>query len=532
MLVQHASPAVSKAVGLMDRPPWITGPVDWEVLDSSRAFAMVIFAAEHEKGGTTAPPMVQAKSSALRDALFHGVSRRMAAMCKRVLAVMPPLTGRASAADVLLLEKVVRLASSDTGDPEWLAIAEAQFKRGERANAWQSGSRVVKALADLSAQGEERAHQLMLEVAAPEHGISVDEPRDLFPERASECAICFEPLYENSPAFFLDAEGQRTCVHYVCGGCADTVVATKECPICRRTAVTIRSLPNVEVDPRGWFAAASRNNGRLDTAELCHAIAACLPVSEERLLNAIEKEDWPWKRGWHRAGDCTITEEDFFAPDRGLFGWILAHLRELHHNDSRPRNKAPDLRAQPVAWFDFWDANGTGVLSFGEVLRGVFVSKKLSALEDRQQLHTQREEAKRLWRQAGLKSDSVSREEFLRPGGLATLLSAAFQDADVPLGSVVIAALPKPERKRTDSSASSVTPTSGSAGPTTATPSAPSSAVSPPSPPTVDRTFGLPPHQQEALDTLEAMGFERQQAAIALQQANGNPDVAVGMLLG
>lgn len=318
-------------------------------------------------------------------------------------------------------------------------------------------------------------------------------------------------------------------------------MSNKECPLCRTACINIASLPSIELDPRGWFRAASRGDGHLDQSELSHAVAACLPVSQERLLAALEKEDGPWTRSWDRNKGADITEEDFFAPDTGLFAWILAHLQELHHNDKRDRQSVPDVRTDPVAWFNFWDDKGIGSLTFGEILRAVFVSRQLSALEDRSKLHEQRLEVQQLWRKAKLKAESVSKEEFLRPDGFAALLCRSFQDTQVPTGSVKIARLPVPTPPAARPSPTSPLATpSPLASPVTSPPSAAarsvspfgrigqqSPAVAPPSP--VVRAAA--PATDPGVEKLQAMGFPREQAVAALKQAKGNTARAVDILL-
>lgn len=469
LLVHYAAqgqPSISRAVGLSTSPPWMQGPVDWEVLRNSRAFDLILWHAERMAVANPTNPWASslqsswqsasqsrdaARLGALSDMLCHAVSRRFLAMTNRVLAVMPPLNGRASLAEALLLEQMLRLASADA---RWFSVAQAQLRRGAAVGTqvWRGGHRVLCTLADLAAQGQPHAQEMLLEAAlGKEWASSCDEPRVLFPELAAECSVCFEPLYQNDPTFFINDSKRRSCVHYVCGACAVTCLPSKVCPMCRAPIRECKALPPLEVDPRAWFREAGCEAGRLDPAELCHAVAACLPVSEERLLRAIEDEDGPWKRYWDRNADGFITEDEFFAPDNGLFSWILAHLQELHRAERRSTAFLPDLRKDPAAWFDFWADRGTGSLTFGEVLRGVFGSRRLSALEDRKQLHNVRNEVAELWRNAGVKADSVTKAEFLRPGGLGVLLGGSLERAGVPVGQVSIAKLPPSPQLRSRS---------------------------------------------------------------------------------
>jgi len=519
LLAQKVQPALATAACLGSSPPGVHGRVDWDALRKARAFGVILFIAEQQKRAAQAPQAgnEQAKSTALRDTLCHAVSRHSPAMSTRVLQVMPPLASRASSADVLLLEQMLRLATKESGDDRWFGVAEAQLHRGAAVQAWKGGQRVMRVLADLTGKGQERARLMLTEMAlGPERGRSSDEPRVLFPERAAECAVCFEPLYQNTPAYFLDAANRRSCVHYVCGGCAATCLSTKECPMCRATVDQCAALPSLEVDPRGWFAAAACGHGRLEPSELCHAVAACLPVSEERLLSAIESRDGAWRQRWSRDSDGTISEEDFFAPDTGLFAWILAHLRELHRNEQRRSKSAPDLREDPAAWFDFWDDQGSGTLTYGEVLRGIFVSHRFSALEDRGVLHRMRTDAAETWRAAGLRAESVTKAEFLRPDGLAARLGVSFEHAGVPAGAVDIAALPSAPQSPVLVAASPARPAS----------SAQSLASLGPS-------FNpqLEADAPAGLAALQAMGFPAIAATEALHATGGDVEQAVTLLL-
>jgi len=451
LMLKRIPPKIARAIGLKHEWPWIQDCVDWEVLRTARAFSIILLAAEREPSGNPlAAGSCTGKTRTLRDALYHAVSRRSPAMSARILALMPPLRGRAGTADVVLLEQMLRLASTDDGNKEWLKVARLQLQRGLGGEeVWRDGQRIVRALADLAAKGVDPAQQMLIDVTlGPDRGRSSDEPRALFPERAAECAVCFEPLYQNVPSFFLDRKHNRSCVHYVCGACADTCAAQKECPICRTSVKHTAPLPLLEHDPKGWFAAASRGDGRLDPAELCHAVAACLPVDEERLLEAIEADDGPWKRSWDPDHDGLISEEEFFAPNNGLFAWILEHVQELHRLEQRGRSSAPDIRAKPAAWFDFWDSESTGNLAFGQLLRGIFAARGLSSVENRAQLLATRAEVARLWRECGLVSDTVAKAEFLRPDGLAASLANSLRDDGIAEGSVLLAAL-APGRRTT-----------------------------------------------------------------------------------
>jgi len=379
---------------------------------------------------------------------------------------------------------------------------------GGSEQAWRGGQRIVRALADLAAEGVDPAQQMLFDVTlGSDRGRSSDEPRALFPERAAECAVCFEPLYQNGPSFFLDDTQHRSCVHYVCQSCSDTCVPQKECPICRAAVSSTAPLPALEHDPKGWFAAASCGKGRLDPAELCHAVAACLPISEERLLEAIEADDGPWKRSWDRDHDGLISEEDFFAPNNGLFAWILEHMQELHRLEQRGRSSAPDIRANPAAWFDFWDGESAGSLAFGQMLRGIFAARGLSSVEDRTRLLATRAEAVRLWRRCGLSTDAVTKAEFLRPRGLAALLANSLRDDGIAEGSVQLAALAPGPRTPPRSPA--------------------------PSPQRVPASTASRLDGELALSELQAMGFPRLAAEDALRQAGAEGiEGAVRVLLG
>jgi len=443
-VVPYARPSLARGVGLAPAPPWLRGPVEWEALRTSRAFDLILAAAEQRRRWV-GPGEEVARSGALCDTLCHAVSRRFLAMSARACAASPPLQGKASAAEGLLLEKMLRLARADG---RWFSVAEAQLKRGATVGvqAWRGGQQVLLQLADLAAKGQPHAQQMLLEAAlGPGWERSCDEPRMLFPEAASECAVCFEPLYKNEPAYFRCADGSRACVHYVCGGCAAEVVPSKECPMCRAEVVDFAPLPHLEVDPRGWFAAASGGHDSLEESALIHALVACLPVNEEQLRSSIAREDGLWRGGWGRNRDGLITEEEFFRPDCGLFAWILAHLQELHRAERRGSNTVPDLRADPGAWFAFWDDEGCGCLGVNEVLRGVYGSRQLSALGDSNDIKGVRNEVIGLWRRVGLSVERpVPKAEFLRPGGLGAMLAAAFDKAGVPMGEVPLAAMPVP----------------------------------------------------------------------------------------
>lgn len=278
--------------------------------------------------------------------------------------------------------------------------------------------------------------------------------------------------------------------------------------MCRVAAADCKPLPSIEHDPAGWFAVASCGDGQLDPAELCHAVAACLPVKEEKLLEALEAADGPWRR-WDANHNGTISEAEFFAPRSGLHSWILAHMQELHRQDNHQGSPgagaavaAPDIRADPGDWFDFWDTRGHGALSFGELLRGVFASRRVSSLEARGKLLGLRAEVKDLWRNSDLGAHVVTKSQFLQPEGLASQLADSFRHASVPAGPVDVASLPK-------------------------TPPV-SPATEPTRPSQRSSGFGAPSPGTEAL---VAMGFPQTMAVEALQLAEGDLERAVAHLL-
>jgi len=289
--------------------------------------------------------------------------------------------------------------------------------------------------------------------------------------------------------------------------------------------------------------------------KLCHAVAASLPVSEENLLRAIESESGPFKSGWdnqnHRG---RITEEEFFDPDCGLFAWILAHLQELHRAVQRKsvkgKSSVPDVRSDAAGWFDFFDDKSIGSLSLGEVLRGMFASLQISALEDRR--HSARNEIVDIWQRAGVKTQSVSKNDFLRPGGLASMLGAALDRAGVPSGEVPIAAMAlSPPRQLNLKTVSqtieelppAATQPQGSWHSRSGSRSGQNSTAGEVGHALFAGTLGLGANRQTSGDseeieadtnlaTLLAMGFPLDDGRQALRRAGGNVELAVGILLG
>eukprot|EP00931_Biecheleriopsis_adriatica_P027184 TRINITY_DN16379_c0_g2_i1.p1 TRINITY_DN16379_c0_g2~~TRINITY_DN16379_c0_g2_i1.p1 ORF type:complete len:837 (-),score=147.42 TRINITY_DN16379_c0_g2_i1:170-2395(-) len=505
LLLHQVDASLAAAAGLSFSEPERQGAVDWQKLRQRHSFALALLAAERtasktESDPTMASSQILAKTSTLVHALCHAVLLRFPAMALRALKVIPLCRCAAQEMEISILGQVLSLAQRDK---RWLQVLQAQLRRFETfgMEAFQGKRQVFEAIGFLASEGQEKAQSLLVE--ASEVG-RCDSPAVLFADRASECVVCFEPLYSNDPHYFQDAQGHRTCVHYVCKACAASCVAQKECPMCRTPIAKSVLLPHLESDPRGWFSAASGGEGRLDHAELCHAVAASLPVCEELLLQAVEKHQGLVKQSWDEAGHGTTTEDEFFDPAGGFFVWVLAHLQELHRVMRRGQTHIPDMRDDPASWFDFWDDRSIGSLTFGKLMRGVFGSCHLEGLEDRQVLHEVRGEIEKLWRAAGLEAESVSKADFLRPGGLAELLEDYLERADVPHGPTELAYLPSVRsfqtlpnllRRRT-------------------TPEIPS------------KLAGLP-----GLDVLVARGFSREQAQLALSQADGDVERAEALLL-
>lgn len=105
-----------------------------------------------------------------------------------------------------------------------------------------------------------------------------------------ECVVCYESLYENGPTV-LTEKGKRVCRHFICNVCALVLVEGKDfnCPLCRTKFSGIKVLPDIRVDPQGWYLTCNLDEeGFLRREELEDALTSILPIQHAQIIADLE----------------------------------------------------------------------------------------------------------------------------------------------------------------------------------------------------------------------------------------------------
>eukprot|EP00922_Rhytidocystis_sp_ex-Travisia-forbesii_P007174 GHVS01010457.1.p1 GENE.GHVS01010457.1~~GHVS01010457.1.p1 ORF type:complete len:269 (+),score=27.86 GHVS01010457.1:429-1235(+) len=196
--------------------------------------------------------------------------------------------------------------------------------------------------------------------------ISVISKRNINAEYA-ECPICFGELHAEPLAVFTKGNN-RVCSHFYHQRCAAAVmkaIRSRECPICRANFDGLLKIPDVTVDPVGWFWAVDLDsNGRLDKKEVVEVLKASLPIDWHILENRL---DSLWMK-WDKDGSGTIEVEEMVRPLDGLLAYVRKHIPSRRTNQSL---HPPSLREDKMKWFHYWDEDNNGTLDMEEVLRAL-----------------------------------------------------------------------------------------------------------------------------------------------------------------
>eukprot|EP00639_Heterosigma_akashiwo_P019485 CAMPEP_0206392574 /NCGR_PEP_ID=MMETSP0294-20121207/20064_1 /ASSEMBLY_ACC=CAM_ASM_000327 /TAXON_ID=39354 /ORGANISM="Heterosigma akashiwo, Strain CCMP2393" /LENGTH=280 /DNA_ID=CAMNT_0053845727 /DNA_START=72 /DNA_END=914 /DNA_ORIENTATION=- len=211
----------------------------------------------------------------------------------------------------------------------------------------------------------------MAQLTFGNHPLSAPPPPDLAAAHTqssscaqlSECAICFENLFKHQTAAFKKSS-QRTCRHFFHAECIEPLLQDRSreprCPLCNASVDAIMTIPNPLEDPEGWFIAVDLDgNGELDQTEVCDVLEAQLPVDGKKLREEIHN---CWSI-WDPNGSGRIDRRELLG-DNGL-------MRFAQANWPFQRERPPDIRTAPMAWFNFWDDDNSHNLDKDEVARAL-----------------------------------------------------------------------------------------------------------------------------------------------------------------
>ncbi|KAG8465457.1 hypothetical protein KFE25_002764 [Diacronema lutheri] len=226
-----------------------------------------------------------------------------------------------------------------------------------------------------------------------------------------ECIVCFEPR-SLTLAVLCDDRDQRACRHFLCVDCGNAL-ARKVCPICRAPFERVVQLPSPHRDPRQLFRLIDvSGDGQISKQELAEYCAAFVGVD----MGVVSEDiDARWE-AWDVDRDGTIDYLEFVSSVCPM----LESVYEREHRRARDAAaRVPSIWDEPDAWFRHWDADGSGVLDPGELLRALVKTfGGLSAVELSGVLEA-------IWPLVDASGrGAIDLADFKSPNGLCSLLQA------------------------------------------------------------------------------------------------------------
>jgi len=242
--------------------------------------------------------------------------------------------------------------------------------------------------------------------------------------KAFECPVCYFELCK-FPAGVIRLHSRRCCGHYFHKDCAQYLLRAMKgsgrpasCPLCGVSFSEVKTMPDIQRNPRDWFAVCDVDfGGELDAYEVVEALGCVLPVNRHKLEKNV-KAHW---HEWDPDGDGTITLEEFIKPGGGLKDWLMKHMGMLKADATGKPDTVPSIDRNPREWFHYWDRDGSATLEKDEVVRALIRTFCRTENGDPHlaAAHDMREVASSLWQSLGYSPfDTVGFEEFMRPYGL------------------------------------------------------------------------------------------------------------------
>lgn len=243
-------------------------------------------------------------------------------------------------------------------------------------------------------------------------------------ELHAECCVCFDDLCDAQPLACFTHNGARTCAHFFHDICARDILQSPRsaaCPLCRRDVDAKVLVPSVTDDPDGWFACVDvAGDGELSRHEVVSVLVSQFPVDASKLEQALPSL---WGR-WDVDGTGRVSQADFLDASNGLLAFVR---RELLHETPTPAARPAAAQPSPTAsdhvgvessersvlpevsgstaasavppfvhhqptpeerqwaddprvWFDVYDENRSGLLSYDQLLRALVRSNRQLSL--------------------------------------------------------------------------------------------------------------------------------------------------------
>lgn len=175
-----------------------------------------------------------------------------------------------------------------------------------------------------------------------------------------ECSVCCDDLCNRSVVLLLDENGQRSCPHFLHSQCCHVIEQRAKafgdvpfCPVCQVPFSGFVSIPKPFEDPENFYAA-------LD-------VAGCGNVSRSEVVAALQATTNVNPRWIEKSINPLGSNTGSISPKECEA--LLLHVEE-NFKAKAEKEKVPSLQ-QRHAWFNYWDKDGTGLLTQEEVTRAL-----------------------------------------------------------------------------------------------------------------------------------------------------------------
>jgi len=253
-------------------------------------------------------------------------------------------------------------------------------------------------------------------------------------KRFAECPISFEPLHMGPVGVFMHGTA-RVSSHYFNLEAARHWLSSGNgmCPLTRNAITGVMAIPDVRIDPDGWFSAVDLDhNNKLTRFEAVEALKAQFPVDVAAIDAALADPAHTLWQQWDIDGSGTLERNELLAKPGGLVASIASG--QLFSPQALSTGQSPPLDlSNKMAWFDYWDSplaggDNSGTLDKEEVIRGLL--KTLRITSDAAHVTQMRSTLDAVWCIFDTDgSGTIERGEFLQADGLADTVVATLSQA-------------------------------------------------------------------------------------------------------
>eukprot|EP00927_Polykrikos_kofoidii_P056864 TRINITY_DN50952_c0_g1_i1.p1 TRINITY_DN50952_c0_g1~~TRINITY_DN50952_c0_g1_i1.p1 ORF type:complete len:341 (+),score=63.70 TRINITY_DN50952_c0_g1_i1:137-1024(+) len=242
----------------------------------------------------------------------------------------------------------------------------------------------------------------------------------------AECPISFEPLHAGNVGVFVGRDKKRVSPHFFRYESALQWIESSKgassrpptCPLTRCYIHEVLLVPSILEDPHGWFKACDVDgDGRLSRDEIVEALKAQLPLDTAKVERLVRDNDADAWASWDADGSGFVEYNEIIRQDGGLLSFAQRTLQRLDKGA-----EMPDIRHDRLAWYRYWDDDGSESLELEEVVRAF---AKTFGMDVSTIIHL-RASLQAVWPVFDTdNSGSISFEEFMKPReGLADTIIA------------------------------------------------------------------------------------------------------------